>query len=359
MQDGSSSHRMLAEMLEQPARLSQALDAALAPAAQLEPVVREARAVILLGRGSSRSACTYGAWALQHFAGRPAWLVSPAELAWGDYRFPLEHALVVAVSQSGESPEMVAAAHAAVERGATLVTVTNVEASPLEQLVAGEQYVLRCQAGTEHAIPATKSVTTAMACLLALATVGTHHLDRVIADLPLSLEKVLTSERDGPDLSGLDALILVGEGPGVAIADEGAIKLREIARLPTTSMELSEFLHGSINAARPELGVVTLALDALSTDLSQQVIAGASQRGATTVSVGPVRDTGADTHLPLPDAPPAVGALLALGELQRIARDTGLALGVDPDKPAGLQKVTRVTGRANPRSPQEGHKGHR
>jgi glutamine---fructose-6-phosphate transaminase (isomerizing) len=343
MREGSSCHRMLTEMLEQPTRLAQALDAARPIAARLEPAVREARGVILLGRGSSRSACTYGAWALQHFAGRPAWLASPAELAWGDYRFPLEQALVIAVSQSGESPEMVAAAHAAVERGATVLAVTNVEASPLEEVVAGEACVLRCHAGPERAIPATKSVTTAMACLLALATAGTEALDVVMADLPTSLEEVLTSARYGPDLSGLDGLVLVGEGPGVAVADEGAIKFREITRLPTMSMETSEFLHGSINAAGPGLGVITLALDALSGNLSQQVIDGARRRGAMTVSVAPDRVAGADVHLPLPDASPAIGAFLALGELQRVARDTGLALGVDPDEPAGLQKVTRVS----------------
>jgi glutamine---fructose-6-phosphate transaminase (isomerizing) len=174
-----------------------------------------------------------------------------------------------------------------------------------------------------------------------LATAGTGDLDGAIARLPRELDQVLTSERTGPALSDLDALILVGEGPGVAVADEGAIKLREIARIPSTSMELSEFLHGSINAAGPGVGVVTLALDALSTNLSEQVIDGASRSGATTVHVGHA-PVGADTHLPLPDAPAAIGAFLALAELQRVARDTGLTLGVDPDEPAGLQKVTKV-----------------
>jgi glutamine---fructose-6-phosphate transaminase (isomerizing) len=334
---------MLAEMLEQPARIEAVLDAALPAAARLGPALREADAVVLLGRGSSRSACTYGAWALQQFAGKAAWLASPADLAWGDYRFPLERTFVVAVSQSGESPEMVAAARAAVERGATLVAVTNVEASPLEKVVADEAHVLRCRAGEERAIPATKSVTTAMACLLALAAIEQAELAEPIAELPSSLEKMLTTEREGPDLSGLDGLILVGEGPGVAIADEGAIKLREIARLPTTAMELSEFLHGSINAAGPGIGVVAVALDRLSSELSQQVVDGANRRGAATVAVGSATVPGADSYLPLPDAPPAIGAFLALGELQRVARDTGLALGVDPDEPAGLPKVTRVT----------------
>jgi glutamine---fructose-6-phosphate transaminase (isomerizing) len=128
----------------------------------------------------------------------------------------------------------------------------------------------------------------------------------------------------------------------VAVAEEGAIKIREIARLPTLAMELSEFLHGSINVARAGVGVVTIALDDLSRGLSRQVVAAASVRGATTIAIGHDASVDAELHLRLPDTPPSVGAFLAVGELQRLARDTGLRAGIDPDAPPGLEKITRI-----------------
>jgi glutamine---fructose-6-phosphate transaminase (isomerizing) len=253
--------------------------------------------------------------------------------------------LVVAVSQSGESHEIIEASRVALERGASLLAVTNTEWSPLTAMVDERASVLRCMAGTEVAIPATKSVTTAMACLLGLALSGDHtQLVRTAAEVPRLLRSTLAEDASGVGLAGLDAVILTGEGAGAAVAEEGAIKFREIAQIPAAALELSEFLHGSINSARPGVAVITLALDGLSSGLAQQVVDAAANRGAHTISIGRPAVDGASRNIALLEAPPAWGAFLALARVQELARSTGLARGVAPDRPPGLTKVTVIEG---------------
>ena len=339
----SRADRMFAEIREQPDRLEAAFAETIAKASELKNRLDATDAVVLLGRGSSRAACSYGAWALHRLARRPALVLSPAEVAWTDLALPLERMLVVAVSQSGESHELVQAARVSLERGASLLAVTNTELSPLTAMVDNRTSVLRCCAGPEIAIPATKSVTTAMACLLGLALAGDRtQLARSAAEVPRLLRRLLAADASGDDLAGFDAVILVGEGVGVAVAEEGAIKFREIAQLPATSLELSEFLHGSINSAGPGVAVIALGLDDLSRGLAKQVVDAATTRGAHAIMVGSPAVPGARQNVVLPNVPPAWGAFLALARLQELARSTGIALGVDPDEPPGLTKVTVV-----------------
>lgn len=336
--------RMLAEMREQPERLTETFAGAIERAPDLERHLHAADSVVLLGRGSSRAACSYGAWALHQLAGKPASVLSPAELAWGSSQRRLDRVLVVVVSQSGASTELVEAARAAVRRGAAVLVVTNTVPSPLTA-AGGHPSVLPCQAGLERAIPATKSVTTAMACLLGLALSGDQEgLARAADEVPRLLHDVLVRGQSEGDLSDLRSALFGGEGAGAAVAEEGAIKFREIAQLPVASLELSELLHGSINSARPDAGVVTLALDDLSAALALQVSDAARARGARTIAIGSSAPESADQVIALPSVTPAWGAFLALGALQGLARSTGLALGLDPDRPPGLEKVTIVEG---------------
>jgi glucosamine--fructose-6-phosphate aminotransferase (isomerizing) len=337
-------HQMLAEIQEQPRRVHDALSAALPHVDRLAAAVAGARLVVFLGRGSSRSSATYGARALHVLAGRPALVASPAELAWGDWSLPLDDALVIAVSQSGESREMVAAAEQARARGARLLVVTNTPTSTLAGLAEDPGDVLDCVAGAEVAVPATKSFTTSLACLLAIAGAGRpDELARARDELPGLIQDVLTDPRAaGLDLSGLDGFSLAGEGFGEAVAEEGAIKLRETLVLPCASFETSEFLHGSINSSSAGLGVITVETGALSLGLARDVVRGARERGATTVHIGETGVDGADQWVHLPSVPAPWSAFLAVLPIQLAARSAALARGLDPDRPEGLTKVTLI-----------------
>ena len=336
--------QMLTEILEQPQRVHDAFEAAIPRAAALKGAVDHADYAVLLGRGSSRSAATYGARALRLCAHLPALLASPAELGWGEWRLPFERALVIAISQSGESREMVAAAERARELGARLIVLTNTAHSTLAGLAASPDDVLFSHAGQELAVPATKSFTTSLACLLALAYVFQPHLlERARDELPALIESVLSELRwEDHVLAELESFALAGEGYGEGVAEEGAIKLRETLRLPAAAFETSELLHGSINSAQASTGVFTVGTDGLSHELAKDVVRGAGGRGATTIHIGEARVEEATHWIRLPGAPPEWTGLLAILPIQMIARATALARGLDPDRPAGLTKVTKI-----------------
>jgi glucosamine--fructose-6-phosphate aminotransferase (isomerizing) len=344
MTAAGAGQQMLAEISEQPRRVHDALSAALPRLDRLAAAVADAQLVVLLGRGSSRSAATYGARALHVLAQRPALVASPAELAWGEWALPLDRAVVIAVSQSGESREMVAAAEQARARGARLLVVTNTPTSSLAGLAASPEDVLDCAAGAEVAVPATKSFTTSLACLLAIAAAGRDgEVARARDELPERIQELLDDERtSGLDVSALDSFALAGEGYGEAIAEEGAIKLRETLVLPAASFETSEFLHGSINSSSAGMGIITLQTDALSLGLARDAVSGAGARRATTIHIGQTPVAGADQWVPLPDVPAPWTAFLAVLPIQLAARSGALARGLDPDRPEGLSKVTLI-----------------
>jgi glucosamine--fructose-6-phosphate aminotransferase (isomerizing) len=336
--------QMLSEIREQPQRVHDAFSAALPQLERLRSVVAEAELAVLLGRGSSRSAATFGARALRTIARRPALVASPADLGWGDWALPLDRAVAIAISQSGESREMVAAAEQARERGATLLVVTNTLDSTLAGLAESPEHVLSFCAGTERAVPATKSFTTSLACLLSIASAGDREaVERARDALPELIRSVLENPGEGGEaLAGSAAFALTGEGYGEAVGEEGAIKLRETLRVPVASFETSEFLHGSINSSGGGTGVITVETGELSRGLARDVVRGAGERGATTVHIGATAVPGASAWVALPAAPAAWTAFLAVLPIQLAARAIALGRGLDPDQPEGLSKITLI-----------------
>ena len=335
-------HRMLAEIAEQPLRVREAFAGVREVLPALAPLVGGSRQVLLLGRGSSRSASTFAAEAFRAFVGLPAFSISPAQLAWSPSRHSLAGSLAIAVSQSGESTEILAAARQVLHRGGDVVVVTNSPHSTLATLVPPERTLL-FHAGAEVAVPATKSFTTSLACLLGLALAGDPDLLREAqAAIPDLMAEVLADPAARFDVSAADSIVCAGEGFAESVGEEGAIKFRETLRLPVASFETSEFLHGSINSVVRSTVVVAIAADDLSEHLSDQAVEGAAERGACTVSIGSSATSPAGQHVRLPVVAPQWTPFLAVLPIQRAAHDAALARGQDPDTPEGLTKVTRI-----------------
>lgn len=335
---------MQSEMAEQPGRVAAALEAGAYQATHLNRMMQAApRSVVLLGRGSSRSAATYGVHALRTLAGKVAYQVSPAELGWAEHPPNLRDALVVAISQSGESREILAAAERAVAQGSSLLVVTNSPSSALARIVDDPRSVLDCRAGRESAVPATKSFTTTLACLLTLALApAPDALDKAKYRIPLLMQEALENTDARLDLTGLSGFVVTGEGFTESVAEEGAIKLRETLGTIVASLETSEFLHGSVNSVYPGSGVVAIGASSLDNYLAQQALIGANARGATTGYIGPDAFAPVDTYARIPEIPAAWSPFLAILPLQRAAYEAALAVGSNPDTPAGLSKITRI-----------------
>jgi glucosamine--fructose-6-phosphate aminotransferase (isomerizing) len=271
-------------------------------------VLAGARIVRLLGVGSSRHAAGYGALALDVFGAVPAAVMPAPGAAVARPAFGPD-APVVVLSQSGRTPALVAAAGEARATGAPVVAVTNSPGSPLEDLA---DVVLACRAGDERVVAATKSVTTQMALLRALAApLEAAVLGRVIgAALEAPVGHALG---DAPP-----ATVVCGGFAAEWIADEIALKLAEMAGRSVSAEPLVEYLHGPVAAAGPVLAFV---------DEGDPNDAALDRPGVTRLTGPSTGDRSLDAI-----------ATLVLG--QRIAAAWAERLGEDPDAPRGLRKVT-------------------
>ena len=276
-----------------------------------------ARLVRLVGIGSSRHAAAIGAVALD-LAGTPAMVLAAPGAA---VRLPPLRSddVVVVLSQSGETPALLAVAEASRAAGCPVIAVTNAPQSPLS---AAADVALDCAAGAERVVAATKSVTAQVLLLRALAgPVASTDLDALVAAV---------ADVVGADPSrfvhGAPPDHVVAGGLGAEwVADEVALKFAEMTGRLVSAEPLVEHLHGP--AAVP---VATLAF----VDPADPNVA---SLGGAIVRVGP--DPAYDVPTPaLTD--PAGAAIVALVAGQCAALGWARRLGVDADAPRGLAKVT-------------------
>jgi glucosamine--fructose-6-phosphate aminotransferase (isomerizing) len=298
--------------------------------------------VAFLARGSSDHAALLGRYAVELGAGLPTCLVAPS-VATAYRRAPegFRGWLLVALSQSGRTPEIVDLARRYSDAGASVVAVTNNGES---ELAHAARLTIALEAGPERAVPATKTVTAQMLAVLAVAAglgAGLTHAEAEA--LPHAVAGLL-ADSSGPAevaelLAGHDRLAVVGRGACYPAALESALKLQETTGLMAHGFSTADFRHGPIAVCGPAAPAVLLAgsgpADADTLDLRGALGA----RGATTVLAG----TAADADLPWPALGHLGECLTATVRGQQLALATSRVLGVDPDQPQGLDKVTMTT----------------
>jgi glucosamine--fructose-6-phosphate aminotransferase (isomerizing) len=277
------------------------------------------RTVRLVGIGSSRHAAGYGSRVLDLIAKTPA-TVLPAPGAAVPLP-PLDPAQpLVVISQSGRTPSVLDTVKRARDAHVDVVAITNEPDSPLEELAS---VTLRCEAGIERVVPATKSVTAQMLLLHALA------LKPSVEELTACVRRALTIDLSGVVDGDPPSAIVCGGFAGQWIADEIALKFTEMAGLLATSEDVVEHFHGPRAA-----GADTIAFLDPSDPNSNEL---ARHRNVKTV--GPA--AGMDVVTPSTGRS-SLDAIISVIVGQRIAHAWALALGEDPDADRGLQKVTRT-----------------
>lgn len=340
---------MASEMAEQPRVLRELV----ARREQLQALVRAAvprtpAGVVLLARGTSDNAAVYGRYLLEAALGVPVGLAAPSLWTRYERHADLGGHLLVALSQSGRTPEIEHVVRLARATGATAVAITNEEDSPL---ALASDAVLALGAGNERAVPATKTFTAQLAAMALLAGA----LDRRDGDKLAALDAIPSLQErllgDGecvrPVVERLvtaRAVVTVGSGYLFAVALEAALKLLETTSLPVLAYSASDFLHGPIAVAGPDVPVVCFAADGPVQRDAEAVAAAAAERGAPVVWVAPELAADAVEHVPVPgEAPEEIVGLLHAIRAQQLALEASRALGCDPDAPRGLRKVTPTT----------------
>jgi glutamine---fructose-6-phosphate transaminase (isomerizing) len=336
----ASPGTLAGEIAEIPA-LAAALGRQAAPILEAAAAIRSAkpRVLVTIGRGSSDAVCEIlgrvgGALLGLLPASLPPSLVTlhRAPLRW-------EHALVIAVSQSGRSPDLVESVAAARRAGALTIAITNAPASPLAQACA---HVIPVGAGTERSVAATKSVVLSLLQGLALiaetATPGAaaHAMDGI----PGALDRALATDwAQSVETLSAPALFVVARGTAYGIAREAALKLKELAGIFAEAVSGAEIMHGPKAALTAETPILAFVPEDEAAASMRETLASLAHVTRRIVCLG--SGPAAVHPIALPTlAAPLFAPALHLAAFYPLALAIAQARGRSPDSPAHIQKVT-------------------
>jgi glutamine---fructose-6-phosphate transaminase (isomerizing) len=323
-----------------------------------EHVLAEARRIVLIGCGTSYHAGLIGRYAIEEWSRVPTELDVASEYR---YRNPVVSSddLVVGLSQSGETADTLAALRLARERGAKVLGVTNVMGSQITRETDG---VLYTRAGIEIGVAATKTYVAQVASmyLLALQLAALHgtmpesrrsDLLGQLEAMPLLIDKLI-ADCDGPvrELAeryhASEFFLYLGRHVGVPVALEGALKLKEIAYVPTDAYAAGEMKHGPIALLSEATPVICVATDSPVSDKVASNIQEVRARGAHAIALATEGNreiaTYAEHVLELPQTDWMLQPLLAAIPLQLLAYHVARLRGLNVDQPRNLAKTVTV-----------------
>ncbi|WP_232835443.1 SIS domain-containing protein [Actinocorallia populi] len=342
--------RMRHEIGEQPEALRATIGSLLPRIAELEKLAAGTRQVLFVARGSSDNAAVYGRYLVESRTGRLASLAAPSIATTYRSRIDLDGVLAVAISQSGRTEEIVETMAWARDCGARTVAVTNGHGSPLAEAA---DVALLTEAGDELAVPATKTYTTQLAALAVLgAGLGADVDPADLARVPDEIERLIEATEAAEELpliveelARVQGVVVSARGLAFGTALELALKLKEACYLHAMGLSYADLLHGPIavvdeNTPAIVLGAAGSPVMAGTAALAARVAeAGARAYG---IGGGPALAGASSLALPGPALPEwtAPLGLIVPGQLvvERLAR----RLGINPDVPRGLNKVTQT-----------------
>lgn len=346
------------EILEQPAVARRFLADGADAVATVAAAVRAAPVdlVCIAARGSSDHAAIYAQYVLGALQRLPVALATPSLTSVYGVTPRFSRALVIGISQSGRSPDIVGVLADARAQGATTVAITNAADSPLAQAAA---YVIDVHAGAERAVAATKSYSAQLLAVAALAVaIGGAGPDAwggddaarraALARLPDAMEAALGAEADAmriaAERAGIARAVILARGFEYATAREWALKLKELAYLSADPYSAADFQHGPKALLEPGFPVLAIApTGAALATLAPQLAALRAERGIDLVTISDDADVRGAASAALA-TPPGVAEwlspIVSIIPAQLFAYHLTRARGLDAEQPRGLSKVT-------------------
>jgi glucosamine--fructose-6-phosphate aminotransferase (isomerizing) len=339
------------EILEQPAAVGRLLDSAPAAFAPISDAVRSRRPrfVVIAARGTSDNAGIYAQYLLAIRNGLTVALAAPSTVTLYGARPNMAESLVVGISQSGRSPDIVAVVEEARRQGALTIALTNDPDSALAEIA---DHVIDLRAGPELATAATKTYTTELLAAALLSTALDPPSPSESADLarlPALLTEALTAGPHARDLAAAHAdrqrAVVLGRGYSYPSAREWALKLQEMALVAAMSYSAADFEHGPLALAEPGLPVLAVAPSGPELDAQIDLLTRLKQDHGARLLV--VSDASAardiDEGLALPAGiPPWLAPIVEIVPAQLYAYHLTVARGLNPDHPRSISKITET-----------------
>lgn len=334
-----------AEIRAQPAALERLLTNQLGRARGLATMLSQddVRFILIAARGSSANAARYAQYLLGRAHRVPVALATPSLYTIYEQPPRLDGALVIGISQSGRSPDVVSVIAEGRRQGRPTIAVTNNATSPL---AAAADAVLEIEAGNETAVAATMTYSNSIGALALLyfALTGDETALRELMLMPArvaeQVELSLTAGR-ALDVGLTDVATVVGRGVNYSTASEVALKIRELSGLYVEAYSTAELLHGPIAALTAGSPVIAVAPAGPARRSVLETVAEIRLRGARTIAIAELPLPDVDLVLPLvAGVPEWLSPLTAVVPGQVAALLLALARGRDVDQPAGLKKIT-------------------
>jgi glucosamine--fructose-6-phosphate aminotransferase (isomerizing) len=296
---------------------------------------------VTCARGSSDHAATYARYLVEAHTQALSSSAAPSLSSIYDAGTDMREVLFIAISQSGRSPDLLAATQSARAGGAMTLALCNSPDSPLMHSV---DVALPLHAGPETSVAATKSY---IASLAAVAQLVAHWsqdlaLSAALAQLPAQLARAWRCDWSAgvEALAGAVNLYVVGRGFGLGIAQEAALKLKETCALHAEAFSSAEIKHGPMALVGDGFPVLMFAQDDDTRAGIEALATEFAARGAQVLLAGGRAPRA--TVLPTIEAPAVIGPILSIQSFYAMANALSLARGLDPDRPPHLNKVTET-----------------
>jgi len=335
---------MRAEIDEAPAAvrrlLDQSRDAIAEAGARLRAV--DPKVIVTVARGSSDHASAFFKYACEITTGVPVASLGPSIASIFNAPLRLQGSAALAISQSGKSPDLLALIEAAKKGGAATMALVNVEDAPLASLA---DVFVPLRAGPEKSVASTKSYITSVVAGLAIIAAWKQDkaLEAAIAALPDKLDAALACDwseaRDA--VVGAASLYTLGRGPGFAVAQEAALKLKETSILHAEAYSGAELQHGPVSLVDENFPLIAFIPEDAAAPSMVATVSALHARGAKVFTATAAAIPG--PRLPVAPTGHAMTDPISIAlSFYRFAETVAVARGYNPDKPRGLNKVTET-----------------
>jgi glucosamine--fructose-6-phosphate aminotransferase (isomerizing) len=338
---GGFAHYMLKEIYEQPQSFYETIRAGISD--RIREMVLEAEEITLVACGTSYHTALVFKYLAESLCNIPVRVEMGSEFK---YFIPPLRGLVIAVSQSGETADTLAALKMAKARNCPTLAITNMQGSTVTR-IADQTLLMR--AGPEIGVAATKSYMAQLAALMQIVNVRCDGaFDDVLSHAHLAIGEVLLQEvRDAVALcSEAEHVFFVGRGAFYPVSMEGALKMKEISYVHAEGYAAGELKHGPFALLTAETPVVAICTPGPTYGVMASNIKEMKARKAPIIALGVAGDTElaeiTDIFIPIPNTHLLIQVLTASVILQLLAYHTACALKCDVDKPRNLAKSVTV-----------------
>ena len=364
---GDYEHWTLKEIEEQPAAVARAMNfgarltpdsAKLGGLEEIREVFTKVENLVLLGCGTSEFACLFGSHIIKHMG-----MLNTVQVRDGSemtaYDVPQENPGVIAISQSGETRDVVHPVHELLEKNIPVISIVNAVGSQLARMTGHGVYM---NSGREVAVASTKSFMNSCVILTEIALWLSAHLKpedkqrrkalvNCLLRLPMQIGSVIAMNKNpiqklADEIKNEEHIFILGRGLGESIAKEGALKIKEITYIHAEGYPGGALKHGPFALIKEGTPIVLIILDDENKYLMNTALEEVAARGAKPIVITP------DPSLITAKKPPhstitieengLLTALLAVVPLQLLAYYLSIQRGLDPDHPQNLAKVVTV-----------------